>query len=294
MRPPSDTTDGAAERRTIRLRGNVLVVTEDTDALAAQLDGSGALTTAQLLRTPLMNNISTDEMIPGWCCYWYDEKLGDYAYLGLRGKQVGEGALRAFGPQIIVSGEAKGCGSSREHAVYAEKYAGVELVFARSFERIYEQNCRNVGIITCDDFELLDALLAGEELPLEAFTRRANEIERAIVDLGGLFGFNRAGSRIEPAFASGRPLNVVEKIIQSRLSSRNPLPADASVRIGQSYFVRTDVRFSHEYVTPMAAACSPSSSAPARSWRIRDPCTSSRTTCRWRGRCWHGARTAPS
>ncbi|MEU9144195.1 aconitase family protein [Streptomyces sp. NPDC048349] len=253
MRPPSDITDGAAERRTIRLRGNVLVVTEDTDALAAQLDGSGDLTTAQLLRTPLMNNISTDEMIPGWCCYWYDEKLGDYAYLGLRGKRVAEGALRAFGPQIIVSGEAKGCGSSREHAVYAEKYAGVEVVFARSFERIYEQNCRNVGIVTCDDFGLLDALLAGEELPLEAFTRRANEIERAIVDLGGLFGFNRAGSRIEPAFEPARPLNVVEKIIQSRLSPRNPLPADASVRIGQSYFVRTDVRFSHEYVTPMAA-----------------------------------------
>ncbi|MGR4879928.1 aconitase family protein [Streptomyces sp. LARHCF249] len=253
MRPPSDITDGAAERRTIRLRGSVLVVTEDTDALAAQLDGSSRLTTAQLLRTPLMNNISTDEMIPGWCCYWYDEKLGDYAYLGLRGKRVGEGALRAFGPQIIVSGEAKGCGSSREHAVYAEKYAGVEVVFARSFERIYEQNCRNVGIVTCDDFELLDALLAGEELPLEAFTRRANEIERAVVDLGGLFGFNRTGSRIEPAFEADRPLNVVEKIIQSRLSDRNPLPADASVRIGQSYFVRTDVRFSHEYVTPMAA-----------------------------------------
>ena len=77
---------------------------------------------------------------------------------------------------MIVSGHAKGCGSSREHAVYAEKYAGVEIVFARSFERIYAQNCRNVGILTCDDFDLLAALLAGEELPVAAFTRRATDV----------------------------------------------------------------------------------------------------------------------
>lgn len=252
----------------IRLRGNVLVVTEDPDVLAAQLDrgsGPGSAGTpapAELLRTPLRDNISTDEIIPGWCCYWYDQKLGHYAYLGLRDRKFGEGAVKAFAPQIIVSGEAKGCGSSREHAVYAEKYAGVELVFARSFERIYQQNCRNVGIITCDDFDLLTALLAGEELPLEAFTRRANDIERAIIDLGGLFGFNRAfnhehrhgaASPITPKFSAARPLNAVEKIIQSRLSARNQAAADETVRVGESYFVETDVRFSHEYVTPMAA-----------------------------------------
>ncbi|MFF4249224.1 aconitase family protein [Streptomyces sp. NPDC001822] len=257
MRPLSETT-GTADRQTIRLHGDVLVITEDPELLGAQLDGSGVRTPAELLREPLRDNISTDEIIPGWCCYWYDEKLGDYSYLGLRDRKFGEGAVKRFAPQIIVSGEAKGCGSSREHAVYAEKYAGVQLVFARSFERIYQQNCRNVGIITCDDFDVLTALLDGQELPLEAFTRSANHVERAIIDLGGLFGFNRLhrggpGSAIRTAFDGGRPLNIVEKIVQSRLSSRNPLPADASVRIGESYFVETDVRFSHEYVTPMAA-----------------------------------------
>ncbi|MFI6084248.1 aconitase family protein [Streptomyces sp. NPDC051217] len=234
-------------------------MTESPELLAAQLDGSSTMTPSRLLREPLRNSISTDEIIPGWCCYWYDEKLGDYAYLGLRGRQFGEGAVKAFAPQIIVSGEAKGSGSSREHAVYAEKYSGVQLVFARSFERIYQQNCRNVGIITCDDFDVLAALLAGEELPLEAFTRSANDIERAIIDLGGLFGFNRghreeARSTLRTVFSEDRPLNIVEKIIQSRLSSRNRPPADSSVRVGESYFVETDVRFSHEYVTPMAAS----------------------------------------
>lgn len=252
LREPQELQESQGRR--IALRGNVLVLTEDTDVVAAQLSGGAAVPgAAELLRAPLMNNISTDEIIPGWCCYWYDEKLGDYAYLGLRDKKVTEGALKAFAPQIIVSGEAKGCGSSREHAVYAEKYAGVEVVFARSFERIYEQNCRNVGIITCTDFDLLESLLAGEELPLEAFTRRANNIERAIVDSGGLFGFNREVASITPEFTPTRPLNVVEKILQGALSSRNPLPEDASVSVGESYFVTADVRFSHEYVTAMAA-----------------------------------------
>ncbi|MFE5329860.1 aconitase family protein [Embleya sp. NPDC056575] len=253
MRQRSDPREDGSKERRIRPRGNVLVLTQDTDVVAAQLSGGATPGVAELLRAPLMDNVSTDEIIPGWCCYWYDEKLGDYAYLGLRDKKVAEGALKSFAPRIIVSGEAKGCGSSREHAVYAEKYAGVEVVFARSFERIYEQNCRNVGIVTCTDFDLLKALLDGEEPPLAAFTRRANAIERAIVDLGGLFGFNRRGCGHAPDFAPARPLNVVEKILQRALSPRNPLPGNASVRVGESYFVTTDVRFSHEYVTPMAA-----------------------------------------
>lgn len=244
--------------RTVRLTGNVLVLTEDPDLVARQLDGTTELSPEQLLASPLRSNISTDEIIPGWCCYWYDGKLGDYAYLGLRDRKFDEGAVRSFAPQIIVSGEAKGCGSSREHAVYAEKYAGVEIVFARSFEKIYEQNCRNVGILTCDDFDLLDRLLAGEELPLEAFVSRSNATERAIVQAGGLFAYNRDRQRGPDAqaiarFEPRRPLNPVEKIVQARLSDRNACPEGACVVVGESYFVETDVRFSHEYVTPMAA-----------------------------------------
>src|SRR6185312_7977505 len=154
------------------------------------------------------------------------------AYLGLRDRRFAEGAVRALAPQVIVSGAAKGCGSSREHAVYAEKYAGVEVVFARSFEKIYEQNCRNVGIVTCDDFEVLAALLAGERLPLEAFVRRANGLERAVIDAGGLFAFNRNRTAAVPSTWDGpRPLNRVEKIIQAHLAARNPLPEGATVHI---------------------------------------------------------------
>jgi 3-isopropylmalate/(R)-2-methylmalate dehydratase large subunit len=242
------------EGERIRLRGAILALTEDPGLVTAQLARTAPLPPAELVRQPLLDNVSTDEIIPAWCCYWYDDRLGDYAYLGLRHAAPAEGAVRALAPQVIVSGHAKGCGSSREHAVYAEKYAGVRLVFARSFERIYQQNCRNVGILTCDDFDLLDALLAGEELGLDAFTRHATGIERTIIGLGGLFGYHRAGAApVRTGFDGPRPLNYVEKVIQSRLAPGNRCPDGATVRIGESYFVEADVRFSHEYVTPMAA-----------------------------------------
>ena len=232
---------------TVRLHGGLLVLTQDAGLLAAQLDRTGTVTPAALVSEPLLDNVSTDEIIPGWCCYWYDERLGDYAYLGLRHARPEPGAVRALRPQVIVSGEAKGCGSSREHAVYAERYAGAELVFARSFERIYAQNCRNVGILSCDDFDLLDALLAGEELPVEAFTQRATGVERAIITLGGLFGYHRAraAGTAPPAgtsFAGPRPLNCVEKIIQAHLAAGHRAPDGMTVRIGESYFVEADVQ----------------------------------------------------
>ena len=33
---------------------------------------------------PLMSNISTDEITPGWVCFYYDETLGQYVYVGMR------------------------------------------------------------------------------------------------------------------------------------------------------------------------------------------------------------------
>jgi 3-isopropylmalate/(R)-2-methylmalate dehydratase large subunit len=46
---------------------------------------------------------------------------------------------------VVVAGKRYGKGSSREHSVVAEQSAGVRLVIAESFERIYRQNADNVG-----------------------------------------------------------------------------------------------------------------------------------------------------
>lgn len=47
---------------------------------------------------------------------------------------------------VVVGGSNFGCGSSREHASLALKYAGVSCVLAESFARIFYRNCINVGL----------------------------------------------------------------------------------------------------------------------------------------------------
>ncbi|MCD7780701.1 MAG: 3-isopropylmalate dehydratase small subunit [Candidatus Gastranaerophilales bacterium] len=47
---------------------------------------------------------------------------------------------------IIIAGENFGCGSSREHAPIAIKAAGISLVIAKSFARIFYRNAINIGL----------------------------------------------------------------------------------------------------------------------------------------------------
>ena len=75
--------------RTIRFSGKVLYLTEDQELLRAQLAGS---TTDVAADQKLIDNISTDEITPGWVCYYYDETLARYCLLGLRGGNVARGA----------------------------------------------------------------------------------------------------------------------------------------------------------------------------------------------------------
>lgn len=54
---------------------------------------------------------------------------------------------------IVVAGSNFGCGSSREHAPIAIKYAGVSCVIAKSFARIFYRNAINIGfpILECEE-----------------------------------------------------------------------------------------------------------------------------------------------
>lgn len=56
------------------------------------------------------------------------------------------------GGDLIVAGENFGCGSSREQAPLAIKYAGISAVLAKSFARIFFRNAVNLGLllIECD------------------------------------------------------------------------------------------------------------------------------------------------
>jgi len=245
-------------RRTLRLTGRVLYLTEDLDALKAQLAGDLDLTHDPDRK--LIDNISTDELTPGWVCYYYDATLARYCLVGLRGGAIQKDAIKNGGFQVIVSGRSKGCGSSRETAPYSELGAGVQLVVARNIEKIYGQNAENIGLLTTTDFGILERLERGEEIPLDEFTRGLDSISASIVVHGGLFAYNKArmsGEVAPPAITTEpRPMTLCEKIIAAHavVDARTGKLGVPAVKPGDALFVRTDVRFSHEYVTPMAEA----------------------------------------
>jgi 3-isopropylmalate/(R)-2-methylmalate dehydratase large subunit len=158
-----------------------------------------------------------------------------------------------------VSGKRRGKGSSREQSPYAEIAAGINLVVAENIERIYKQNCQNLGLLTSTNFTLPERVARGDEIPLEEFTRGEDDITRQIIEYGGLFPFNVARLQGEVTLpqitTSRRPMTLAEKILARHLVtdlSRDRVGV-SSVKPGDAGFVRTDIRFSHEYVTPMAA-----------------------------------------
>ncbi len=239
----------------IRIEGRVLFLTEDQDLLAKQLEGASIEHDPSL---PLLSNISTDELTPGWVCYYYDETLARFCLVGLRGGKVQKDAIKNGGFGVIVSGISKGCGSSRETAPYSELKAGVRLVIARSIEKIYRQNAQNIGLLTSTDFGLIERILRGEALPMSEFTRGLDPISAAIVMHGGLFAYNRARlagrTSPPPVTTPARPMTLCEKILAAHVivDAKAGQLGVPGVLPGDAFFARTDVRFSHEYVTPMA------------------------------------------
>jgi 3-isopropylmalate/(R)-2-methylmalate dehydratase large subunit len=243
----------------VTLVGRVLFLTVDPDLIRRQLSGED-LEWSDGMR--LRDDISTDEITPAYICYYYDERLGEYPYLGLKAGTefpVTPGSVRAGGFGCSVSGKRRGKGSSREQSPYAESCAGVRLVVAESIERIYRENCQNLGILTTTDFTLIERLRRGEEVPLTVFTDGEGAITRGIIEYGGLFQYNVARLKgevaVPPATTRRRPMTLGEKIIARHwvVDLAHGTVGVPAVKPGDEGFVRTDIRFSHEYVTPMAA-----------------------------------------
>lgn len=242
----------------LKFEGRILYLTEDETKLKAQLYDGVDLPDGQ--RDKLIDNISTDELTPGWVCYYYDETLARYCLVGLRGGNVERDAIKNGKFSVIVSGVSKGCGSSRETAPFSELKAGIQLVIAKNIEKIYGQNCQNIGLLTSTDFSLIDRIKAGEEISIDEFTKGLDPIATEIVRHGGLFAYNKArlaGRTAPPAVKTPkRAMTLCEKIIANRAiaDAKTGALGIEAVQPGDALFVRTDVRFSHEYVTPMAEA----------------------------------------
>lgn len=242
--------------RVVRLdpKKRVLFLTKDLVAIKKQLNGELDLRMEEVAPAELLDDINTDTMTPAWVCFRHKpEDIALDAYAGLlddKGKRVfGTRALLDGEFQVIVSGQRKGTGSSRETAPQCEKWSGIELVIAASFAPIHERNNINLGQLM-GDYDVLVRLQRGEEVPLSEFTSRYDPVTRAILEAGGLFPFSakvRSGEIQIPLPATPkRPMTMAEKILATHLVGAQ---GGECVQPGDSVLVKVDAGYSHEFTT---------------------------------------------
>jgi 3-isopropylmalate/(R)-2-methylmalate dehydratase small subunit len=147
------------------------------------------------------DDVNTDVLFPG-----------KYTYTAMEPAEMAQHALEDLDPQffkrvqpgdIIVAGKNFGCGSSREQAVLAPKYAGVAAVIAVSFARIFYRNCINSGLPALVLPDAARTLEDGDEaeVDLAAGVVRTSKGDftfppfppevQAILDAGGLIEYLR-------------------------------------------------------------------------------------------------------
>jgi 3-isopropylmalate/(R)-2-methylmalate dehydratase small subunit len=160
------------------------------------------------------DSIDTDQIIPAEHLVYSltepDERrlYGRYAMSGVPADQQGlPGGHRpltapdAFRSdfRILVAGANFGCGSSREHAPFALKEAGIEAVVAESYARIFYRNAVDGGFVV--PFEspvrLVDAVRTGDEVEIDTRVGRFSNLttgeEGLLRPLGDVADILRAG-----------------------------------------------------------------------------------------------------
>lgn len=68
---------------------------------------------------------------------------------------------------IIVAGKNFGCGSSREHAPVAIKFAGVPVVVAETFARIFYRNAFNMGLVLIESRDAAKGIANGDRMDID-------------------------------------------------------------------------------------------------------------------------------
>ena len=124
------------------------------------------------------NDVNTDVILPGkyLVLTLYPQELAKHAMEGLDpnfSKKVQGGA-------ILVAGKNFGCGSSREEAPTALKYANVKCVLAESFARIFYRNAINIGLPVLECPKISSETEEGNILAVDLSTGEVNNLTKNI------------------------------------------------------------------------------------------------------------------
>ncbi|MCL6583213.1 MAG: 3-isopropylmalate dehydratase small subunit [bacterium] len=110
------------------------------------------------------DNINTDEIIPAKYLNTSDPKeLAQHCMAG-----IDEDFVRKISSgDLIVAGENFGCGSSREHAPWAIKEAGISCVIAKTFARIFFRNAINIGLPIVECRQAAEEIQPGDTIEVD-------------------------------------------------------------------------------------------------------------------------------
>ncbi len=147
------------------------------------------------------DDIDTDQIYPGKYLPLTDKS--EMAKHAMEGTDRGEDFLKNVQPgDIIIAGKNFGCGSSREHAAIAIKGAGISLVIAESFARIFHRNCINTALPILElreakeinDGDILQVnFLTGEIKNITQDkvykSEPISDLEKSIINAGGLLKY---------------------------------------------------------------------------------------------------------
>ena len=121
------------------------------------------------------NNIDTDVILPGKYLVLTDpNELAKHAMEGL----ISDFPEKAKDGLIVVGGKNFGCGSSREQAPLALKYAGVQCVVAESFARIFFRNSINIGLPVVECEGISKTTDNGDELSVDLDTGKIKNLTK--------------------------------------------------------------------------------------------------------------------
>lgn len=139
------------------------------------------------------------------------EKMPQYSFEYYPGMENFASEVKAG--DFVVAGKNFGCGSSREHAVYCLKYAGIPVVLAETCSRIYYRNAINNGYPVLFVKGISDAIKAGKikngdelEVSLDTGTIKdlstgaefhgdaVSDLEKDIMAAGGLIEYLKAAA----------------------------------------------------------------------------------------------------
>lgn len=113
------------------------------------------------------DHINTDEIIPAR--YLNDDRESELAKHAMEDLDV-DFVKNVEAGDFIIAGEDFGCGSSREHAVWALRGAGVKVVVADTFARIFYRNCLNNGFLAIECKDLKNKVETNDEMEIDVAT----------------------------------------------------------------------------------------------------------------------------